>query len=669
MADLLSGATWRAGRTGPDAAALPGDLVLDWLPATVPGTAAGVLRDAGLPFEDVDGSDWWWQTALPSPGTLELDGLATVAEVFVGDRLVRAGASMFVAVSVDVPAGTLSIVCRALTPRLRPRRPRPAWRSRLVDSQNIRYVRTSLLGRWALPDGVPAPVGPWRAVRLLDAPDPAGPAVPRSVALARSFQEGLSLVVDGRPVFVRGATWTPLDPVSLQNDPAALRVVLRRLQAGGLNLLRLPGVGAYEDEVFYDACDELGMLIWQDLAIARLEPPADDPDWRALLDLEVSQLRERIARHRCVVVVCGGDEVEQSAAMAGVTETPVLDALLADLRGLDWGGAVWVDNSPTGGVRPFSARPGTTHWFGVGGYRRPLVAATLADVGFASECLAFSIPPEGGVPPGGVPQDNGTDWDFADVTDHYVRSLFDREPTEDLRRAAVVEAMTAVLSAWRSPRHACAGAVILSARDVVPGSGWGLLDAAGRPKAPLLALPDVLAPTALLVEDRGLDGVLIHVVSDAPVAGELQVTVFDLDGNPCGDGSCRVEDGSSWDVEQLLDGFVDVNHAHRFGAPRYDVLHARLVAGGLLVAQATHLLRGPRRPTVDVGLRAVGRPGEVEITTTLAAQRVALDVPGFVPQVGWFHLAPGASRIVPVEGDGTPTGTVRALNGSGPIAF
>lgn len=532
----------------------------------------------------------------------------------------------------------------------------------------------------------------------------------REITRGRGDVEGLEVMCNGRRIFARGVVWSPLDPVTLQNDPDRLAASLDALRRAGLNTIRVPGTMGYEDEAFYTACDERGVLVWQDLAMANLDPPSADPDWRALLDAEVAQLGARVTEHPCVAVVCGGSESEQQAVMTGVEDYGVsLGALLTDLRAAapaTFPGAVWVDNSPTGGDRPFGATPGVTHWYGVGAYRGPLSDAETADVGFAAECLAFSNPPEpqavrslGGAEGAGhrpdwkrgIPRDAGSSWDFEDVTHHYVRALLDRDPVAerwadpehalDLSRAAVVEAMARTLTTWRSPRSRCAGALVLSAHDLRPGAGWGLLDADGRPKAPLQALADVCAPTAVLVEDRGLDGVLVHVVHDGPddLDGRLLLDVYDLDGQRLGDADAAVRvppAGSlTFDAEVVLGGFRDLNHAHAFGPPRYDVLRARLDVGGVVVAEATHLLLGPVRPRVaDIGLTAVAGEDErgltVTVTTRGAAQRVAFDLPRHVPEVGWFHLAPGASRTVRLHPVGDPAdgplGTVRALNARRP---
>ncbi|HWD10755.1 MAG TPA: hypothetical protein VG366_02860, partial [Solirubrobacteraceae bacterium] len=174
---------WQAAACAPDSHVELAHLEeLEWLPARVPGTAAAVLRDAGRwhpgDGSDLDAEDWWFRTrfhASPAGGneevTLALDGLATVAEVFLNGTLVLASESMFVSHSLDVGGllrgeNELAIRCLALAPLLAQRRkPRARWRTRLVDG-NLRFFRTMLLGRAPGFAPEPAAVGPWRPVRL-----------------------------------------------------------------------------------------------------------------------------------------------------------------------------------------------------------------------------------------------------------------------------------------------------------------------------------------------------------------------------------------------------------------------------------------------------------------------------------------------------------------------
>jgi beta-mannosidase len=171
---------WSLRLTEHGAYALPGDLPPDIedLPAIVPGTVAAALEAAGRfdrekPEPLID-SDAWYRRSLageaPGPVILRFDGLATIGEVYLDNRLVLSFDSMFE--SHDVPvtlAGnqTLSICFRALKPHLEKTGPRARWRPRLMNSQSLRLVRTTPLG--FMPGWCPEvhAVGPWRPVSLV----------------------------------------------------------------------------------------------------------------------------------------------------------------------------------------------------------------------------------------------------------------------------------------------------------------------------------------------------------------------------------------------------------------------------------------------------------------------------------------------------------------------
>ncbi|MDE2428752.1 MAG: glycoside hydrolase family 2 protein, partial [Burkholderiales bacterium] len=174
-------ADWVLTQLEPGQIDLPSQLAtipVSWLPAQVPGTIASAQRTAGQfaygqqQFDDVD--IWYCcQLQIPPDATsLHFEGLATLAHVFWNDTLILRSDNMFVQHRVDLLAsgirgtGQLSLRFLAINPHLSQRRPRPRWKTRLVEQQALRWLRTSLIGRmpgWSPP--VP-PVGPYRAIML-----------------------------------------------------------------------------------------------------------------------------------------------------------------------------------------------------------------------------------------------------------------------------------------------------------------------------------------------------------------------------------------------------------------------------------------------------------------------------------------------------------------------
>ena len=104
----------------------------------------------------------------------------------------------------------------------------------------------------------------------------------------------------------------------------------------------MPGIAAYESDEFHDRCDELGLLVWQDLMFATFDYPLADADFVATVTAEVRDQCARLLGHPSTVVVCGSAEHEQQAAMFGVSPSTGYAGELAAL------------------LAPWSSRPGWT---------------------------------------------------------------------------------------------------------------------------------------------------------------------------------------------------------------------------------------------------------------------------------------------------------------------
>ncbi len=140
-------------------------------PRRSPGPARSEVAD-----HNYDAEDWWFRCRFPGePGTwqLRLNGIATLADVWVNGAHVARTENMFVRSSVPLAAlnadNELVIRCEALTPALAARRPRPRWKTGQVEHQALRWFRTNLLGRipgWAR---TPRTVGPWKPLEIIRA--------------------------------------------------------------------------------------------------------------------------------------------------------------------------------------------------------------------------------------------------------------------------------------------------------------------------------------------------------------------------------------------------------------------------------------------------------------------------------------------------------------------
>ena len=512
--------------------------------------------------------------------------------------------------------------------------------------------------------------------------------------------DGFQLICNDVPIFCRGACWTPVDLLRLPQDRATIEPRLTLAVQAGMNMLRIGGTMVYESDTFYRLCDELGLLVWQDFMFANFDYPGT-ADFIASVEIEATQFLRRTRASPCIAVLSGGSEVYQQAAMMGLPRdlwlNPIFEDLLPRLCARHRPDAAWVSNSPSGGVLPFVADRGVSHYYGVGAYRRPLEDARRADVRFTSECLAFAGIAEESVLPAewasAVPRDAGADWDFADVRDHYLHRVFgcdaavlrDESPARyrEASRAALAHVMRTTLSEWRRAGSRTAGALVWFLSDLEPGSGWGLLDVDGNPKSGWFALQDCQQPLQVLVTDEGVNGLDLHLINETAVPVEAQVRLTCLR-----DGAVRVAHGAAavllapratlrLQATAAFGAFFDTTYAYRFGPAAHDVAVAELCVGDAVVSASSHFPLG-----LDLGLRELGlavqldfdgREWSLLLTTQSFARFVQIESRDFRPAENWFHLAPQTPRRVCLSAahgtEAPPSGRVRALNGVASIAF
>lgn len=119
-------------------------------------------------------------------------------------------------------------------------------------------------------------------------------------------------VVNGEPVFLSGVNWVPIRPNYADVTEADYRLRLERYRDIGVVMLRVWGGSGIERPVFYDLCDELGLLVWQEFPLCSSgldnEPPSDPEFIAELVEVAESYVR-RIIHHACLVLWSGGNEL------------------------------------------------------------------------------------------------------------------------------------------------------------------------------------------------------------------------------------------------------------------------------------------------------------------------------------------------------------------------
>ncbi len=161
-----------------------------------------------------------------------------------------------------------------------------------------------------------------------------------------------TFVVNGRKLFANGWNWVPLDVLYGVPRLHKLDHLLRLAERAHVNLLRVWGGGLIERESFYNRCDELGIMVWQEFiqSSSGIENnPSHSPEFIDLMVREAGQIIPRKRNHPSLVLWCGGNELSDAPEHPLDDSHPLLAALKATVDRLD-PDRLWLPTSPTGRV-------------------------------------------------------------------------------------------------------------------------------------------------------------------------------------------------------------------------------------------------------------------------------------------------------------------------------
>lgn len=537
----------------------------------------------------------------------------------------------------------------------------------------------------------------------------------RHLAVTRTEQT-LAFHINHRVQFMRGACWSHSNLAGFEFDANKTRRILTRARDAGMTMVRIGGTMQYEADAFYQLCDELGLVVWQDAAFANMDYPHDDPDWLASAATEVRQQTRRLSQYACVVAWCGNSEVEQQAAMLGQPRdrwsnpwfAEHLAALVSEANP-DW--PYW-PSTPCDGALPFHTDTGLAHYFGLGAYRRDEQDLALSQVLFSPECLGHSHLPDdaftarhfGATPPlthtpgwkAGLPRDAGCGWDFEDIRDHYLQQYFHTDPVQlraqdpagyaQRSRLLTGYLLSQAFHFWRSKASPCQGALTWWLNDLLPGAGWGLFDSDGGAKPALQGVASAWQAVQVSLVPQGLNGHSLSCINELPTPVEAQLSITLLHtgrGNSLTHQQAIAlapHSGTLTPLDSLLEGFQDTTASYRFGAEPWDVVAASLYdADQNLLSQHCHFPTGLDLPVNydrdSLGLEYyIERLGD-DVWLTLSAQRFVffaeLTLTGWQAERQGMHLLPGQVqriRLIAESPDQTRLrGNLSALNLGGTL--
>ena len=368
--------------------------------------------------------------------------------------------------------------------------------------------------------------------------------------------KSLECVVNGRAIFCKGSNWIPADALPSLQTEKMITSLLTSAQAAHMNMIRVWGGGQYETDHFYDTCDSLGLLVWQDMMFSCSTYPAEAWFLQSVAQEATYQFR-RLSGRTCIALFCGNNEClgaltwyEESRAFRDVYVIDydrLYQGTIAPIARREAKGTLWWPSSPSAGPDDYSDcwhddSKGDMHYWSVWHEGKPFESYREITPRFCSE-FGFQSFPSYDLLKRYIDEDQL--WINSPVMTHHQRNergntiivetimRYFRFPStfHDLIYVSQVQqalAMRTAVEFWRAHRSVCSGALYWQLNDVWPCASWSSLEYGGGWKllhyeARRFFAPDILS---CWYDSARPDRIFVCVVHDgiAPIAGEITIT-------------------------------------------------------------------------------------------------------------------------------------------------
>ena len=385
----------------------------------------------------------------------------------------------------------------------------------------------------------------------------------RSVVLRRDLDKwgrSFEFVVNGIPVFGKGADVIPFDSFPNRVTEANYRRILQSAKDANMNMVRLWGGGYYESDLFYQICDELGIMVWQDFMFGNDWQPGLYA-WKLNVAAEIEDQVKRLRDHPSIVIWCGNNETEEAITWNDRQQLP------ADVRIQMWQDYVstfsgvipsvverldperpYWPSSPSSDYEDTSAtfESGDAHIWDVWHGRVPFSTYEQHHPRFATEYGFQSFPEMKTIEAFTLPEDRTgiftpvmlghqkNNEGNAIIHDYLLKDYPEPKDFASLLYVSQVlqaEGIKIGAEHFRRSRPETMGSIYWQLNDCWPVASWSSLDYYGRWKALQYYARRFYAP--LLVSPHVEGGILkTYIVSDKvqPTTGELHVRIMNFNG-------------------------------------------------------------------------------------------------------------------------------------------
>ena len=369
---------------------------------------------------------------------------------------------------------------------------------------------------------------------------------------------GFKFRINNRDVFAKGANWIPADALAGRITVEKTQQLLQSAVDANMNMIRVWGGGRYEPNWFYDLCDELGLMVWQDFMFSCHIYPADDA-FLADVAVEVTEQALRIHHHACLAVWCGDNEL--IGALTWFPETRAnrdlylvgydrLNRTIEQALKAAVPGAVWWPSSPSPGPMDFGDAwhddsKGDMHFWSVWhegrdfDHYRDVSPRFCSEFGFQSYpsmdvIRRFADPKDFNIAAPVLESHQKNAGGNARIAETMFRYFRWPQKFEDFVYLSQVQqglAIKTAVSHWRSLKPHCMGTLIWQLNDTWPVCSWASLDHGGGWKLLHHMARDFFAPVTVSAVPVS-DGIALRGVND--LADPVTITVTAMAVNMAG---------------------------------------------------------------------------------------------------------------------------------------
>ncbi len=371
--------------------------------------------------------------------------------------------------------------------------------------------------------------------------------------------ESFQFVVNGVPFFAKGGNWIPADTFATAVTEEQYRKLLTSVKDANMNMLRVWGGGIYEQDIFYDLCDQYGICLWQDFMFACSTYPGFDQPFLDNVRAEARDNVRRLRHHPSIALWCGNNELEQglvgpewtSRTMSWEDYGRLFDQLLPEVTGaLDPQRSYWPSSPHTPiGNRAYFNDPnsGDAHLWDVWHGRKPFEWYRTCTHRFNSEFGFQSFPELKTVNGYTEPEERNVTTYVMElhqrsgignaVIMHYMLDWFRLPRSFDmtLYLSQILQgmAMKYAVEHWRRAMPRGMGTLYWQINDCWPVASWSSIDYHGRWKALHYMARRFYAPILVSgLEDSETGRLAIHLTNDTlqPTSGEVSWRLTTVQG-------------------------------------------------------------------------------------------------------------------------------------------